>query len=241
MNKSVPIGITAGVELLTTAKDGVRRVTVKDPETRYLLSWDRYVRLNAAADAIKQLIEPGNRVFDVGGFDGALALFLPEYEIDLIDPSTTGASFLHEPAEDRSYDLVVSVDVLEHIDPLERKSFLSELARVASGSLVINYPCSHTKKAQELVLRATNNSLIKEHVEWELPTADWVLESLSEFGFEGRSESHSSLAIWLGQYLVHNLAPEVAGELNKFLIENHAAEPYTTALYELIICKRRSS
>ena len=208
---------------------------VKDASCMTSLSWDRYVRLKAAAEAISELLEPGAQILDVGGYDGAIAFFLPGFEIDLLDPSTTGACFLEEPAGDKSYELVSAVDVLEHIEPSQRQRFLAELARVARKHIVLNYPGKHTAEAQSLVLKATGNPLVREHVDWELPENDWVMASLAELSFSGTSRSHASLAVWLGQYIVHNIAPSLSQELNRFLVENHADEPFSTGLYELLV------
>ncbi len=104
------------------------------------MSWDRYVRLKAASEAITRNASRDAAILDVGGYDGALALFLPEYEIDLIDPATTGASLLQQPAGALSYDVAASIDALEHIEPRERENALRELVRVARKWIVLNYP-----------------------------------------------------------------------------------------------------
>lgn len=235
---SIPIQPLASLTLSPTAQEGVSSVSVLDPAGRKELSWDRYVRLAAAADEIERLVPAGTRVLDAGGYDGALALFLPDYEFDLIDPATTGASVLAAPVADGSYEIAVSVDVLEHIDPHERAAALTELARVARRAVVLNYPCRHTKEAQELMLALTGNHLIREHVEWELPDTGWVMETMSELGFTVTHKAHASLAVWLGQYLTLNLAPEAAVRLNRYLVDNHAAEPFSTPLYHLVVCRR---
>lgn len=234
----VPIKAIAGVELVPTEREGIAKVVISDTGVIKDLSWDRYVRLKAAADAIRQLVGADAPVLDAGGFDGALGLFLSNYTIDLLDPATTGASLLKEPADDQSYDLVASVDVLEHIAPDEREQALHELCRIARKFIVINYPHSATKQAQELVFKATGNALIKEHVQWELPDTDWVLQVTASRGFKGTASAHSSLSVWLGQYLLLNLAPAASKELNQYLIEHHAAEPFTTPLYDLVVCEK---
>lgn len=240
VRKQVPIKEIDGVELVPTDIDGIARVVVSETAAIDNLSWDRFVRLKAVADVIEKCVGEEASILDAGGFDGALALFLPNYNIDLLDPATTGASLLEEPAASQSYDLVASVDVLEHIQPADRRKALAELTRVARRFIVFNYPHKATKAAQQLVYRATNNSLIREHVEWDLPEADEILQFMQSSGFSGEAHAHSSLAVWLGQYLTLNLAPEKARELNQYLIANHAQEPFTTPLYELVLCKRNS-
>ncbi|MBY0547773.1 MAG: class I SAM-dependent methyltransferase [Candidatus Obscuribacterales bacterium] len=240
MSNPVPIRKNDGVELLPTLQEGIYSVHTTEQADAKSLSWDRYVRLNAAAEASKALALSEKRLLDVGGYDGALALFLPEFNVDLIDQATTGASILQAPAADKSYELVTAIDVLEHIPPRDRQAALGELARMSSRFIVLNYPCSESKNAQELVYRQTNNSLIKEHVEWELPNTEQVLNTMQQLGFRGHVIGHSSVAIWVGQYITLALAPQAAKELNRYLIENHADEPFSIPLYHLLVCERMS-
>jgi len=238
MSKQVPIKIIDGVELLETASAGIRQVKVLKPESKNELPWDRFVRLKATAEAVRELVPSDSKVLDIGGYDGALALFLPEYTFDLIDPATTGASILHEPAPDKSYDLVTGVDILEHIVPADRQETLKELARIARKFVVLNYPCTDSKSAQELMLKLTKDTLIKEHVQWELPDSDWVVESMKKLGYRSIVTPHTSVAVWLGQYLALNLLDSESAELNKFLVQNHAGEPFGIPLYHLVVCER---
>ena len=238
MTNPLPIKVIDGVELLEVGSPGIRRVKVSNSDKISELSWDRFVRLKATADAVRELVQSDSELLDVGGYDGALALFLPEYTFDLIDKATTGASLFHEPLPDRSYDLVTAVDILEHIVPADRQKMLKELARIASKFVILNYPSRDSKSAQELMLKLTNNKLIKEHVDWELPDSDWVVNSMEELGYRSKVTPHTSVAVWLGQYLALNLLSKESEQFNKFLVENHASEPFGTPLYHLIVCER---
>lgn len=236
----LPIKTISGVELIASDRPGISKVMVKDPEARFDLSWDRFVRLKAAAEAIEKIADKGIKILDVGGYDGALGLFLLGYELDLIDPATTGASILDKALRANSYDVVSAIDALEHIRPEQREAALEELARVARKWVVLNYPCVESREAQQLVFKATNNPLIREHVEWDLPSTDWVLSVMQKLGFTGELTKHSSLAVWLGQYLTLNLAPEKAADLNRYLVEHHSAEPFSRPLYHLLVCSREA-
>jgi len=233
----VPIKTISGIELEATEVSGISKVIVTNPEAKKDLSWDRFVRLKAAADAGTGM-KP-NSVLDAGGYDGALGLFMPQIAIDLIDPATTGGCVLKIPAPDASYDLVTAIDVLEHIEPKDRAQALSEFARVARQSVILNYPCRDSKPAQELMLKLTNNSLVKEHVQWELPDSNWVLGELEKYGFNGTVRGYASVAVWLGQYLTQNLSPEASKPLNEHLVEHYAEEPCSTPLYHLVVCDRK--
>lgn len=235
MSTEIPIRIIEGIEL-TAKQAGIATVKVTDVDGWKDLSWDRLVRLKAAAAAAVKA--DAKNILDAGGYDGAIGFFLPNRQIDVIDPATTGGSVLAIPSEARSYDAVVAVDVLEHIEPTDRAKALSEFARVAGKHVILNYPSRESKEAQELALKLTNNSLIREHVQWELPDSDWVLKELASHGFIGTVRSHTSIAVWLGQYVTLNLVPDVAKELNRHLVENYPDEPTTRALYHLVVCER---
>lgn len=205
------------------------------------LSWDRFVRLKAAADYVQQKRKPGDCLLDVGGYDGALALFLDGLTVDLLDPDTTDGCVTQIQAEDDSYDFVVAIDVLEHIPPDLRSLALRECARVARTHLVINYPCQASRPAQDLVLKLTNNRLVREHVEWPLPDSYWVMSALAKAGFRCDLKEHANVGIWVGQYLMHCLLPDKAVELNRFLIDHHVADRFETPLYHLVTASRSSS
>ena len=235
MTKKIPITAINGVEFSSSDLVNIVQVRVVDRNGLSKLSWDRFVRLQATANCV---VQPENqtaaKLLDVGGYDGALALFLAGYNVELLDPETTGGTAMAIAALDQAYEVVTAVDVLEHIAPEERSSALKECARITSKQLVLNYPCQESAAAQELMLKLTGNSLIKQHVEWPLPDTDWVVKTLEELDFQVEVIKHTSVAIWLGQYLVQNLLPEVSAELNKFLIEKHSAEPFNVPLYHLV-------
>ncbi len=236
MTTEIPIEQIAGISLLST-RVGLATVCVTEHKRKNDLSWDRYVRLQASAGAV---LESGcSTVLDVGGYDGALAFFLDGISIDLTDPATTGGSILDLPVDDHSYDCAVAVDVLEHVPPDDRARAIAELARVAKSSIILNYPCRGSKEAQKLVLGLTNNPLIREHVDWELPDSDDVLNELNALGFVGTIKPHTSIAVWVAQYITLNCAPEAGRALNHYLVQHHASEPFTDPLYHLIVCQRQ--
>ncbi len=233
---AVPIKQIAGITLEPGDLPGIARAIVDDRTARSELSWDRFVRLKRAAEAAH--IAGAKTILDAGGYDGAISFFLEESVVDVIDPATTGGSVLAIPAGDNAYDAVIAVDVLEHIDPKDRKVALREFARTARNNVILNYPCRESKEAQELILNLTSNPLVREHVEWELPDSEWVLEELANYGFKGSIIPHTSIAVWLGQYLVLNLVPDASKELNRYLVMNHDEEPTAKPLYHLIVCNR---
>ena len=68
----MPLPQASGVKL-TDKGAGLASALVVAAGGEKNLPWDRYVRLRAAAQAVKA--SGVNRILDVGGFDGALAFF----------------------------------------------------------------------------------------------------------------------------------------------------------------------
>lgn len=237
MSTDIKLEMVSGIELSPTPVSGLVRVVVNDYESKFALSWDRYQRLKSVAASIEELATPGDTILDIGGFDGALALFLPDYQVDMLDPATTSGST--RALLDHSYKLVVSVDVLEHIAPQERDSFVQEHIRIASRHCLLNFPSRKTAEAQQLVFELTGNPLIKDHALWELPEGVEVAARLRESGFEVKIVEHTSLTQWLSQYVLQTMSPEAGGAVKQFLLDNHSDEPDGSTLYELVIASKK--
>lgn len=88
----------------------------------------------------------------------------------------TGASL---PFENRSFDVVVCADTLEHVPPPERAAMVSELIRVAKLRVFLAVPigaqvAAHDRKLDALYFkkRGERHPFLIEHVEYGLPTLD---------------------------------------------------------------------
>jgi SAM-dependent methyltransferase len=139
------------------------------------LPFDLYQRYRQAAD-ICRVLEPAS-VLDVGGYigdaDGHLAVsgdFLagsPAVPIVTTDsrpcdqPHHVPADALRQPFEDASFDLVLSLDVLEHIPPERREDFLREIDRLAARWILLGAP--FRTEAVEAVERRLTEGLMREH------------------------------------------------------------------------------
>lgn len=234
--KDIKLALNPGVELRQLSA-GIAHAVVIDEKRRFELSWDRFIRLHNTASAVKERIPEATSILDVGGFDGSLAMFLPEFPIDVIDPITTGGSGLSIPSE--AYEVVVSIDALEHVPPPDRESFLKQVSTASSHKCFINFPARHTLKAQQLIYELTGNPLVKEHVDWQLPDRDEVRELLEQNGFDVETAGYASLAQWVSQYMLQTVSPEIGATVNKYLIEEHLSEPVGVWLYDLVIGTRR--
>jgi hypothetical protein len=111
--------------------------------------FDHYARYRLAAEVVAATAGPGARVLDLGGGPGSLQAFLPAARVTATDiavpsawheqaPSLVVADGARLPFADDVFDVVVSLDTLEHVVPASRTAFLAEVARVAgSWALVV--------------------------------------------------------------------------------------------------------
>lgn len=236
--KDIKLTLNKGVDLQQTSATGVSAAVVREYDCRFDLTWDRFLRLYNTAEAVKKRVESRTSILDVGGFDGALAMFLPDYTVDVVDPLTTGGSVNSVSSE--TYDAVVSIDALEHVAPEDRKSFTKRVCSVSRKDLFMNFPGQQSANAQRLVYELTDNPLIKDHVEWNLPDRQEVQEWLKNEGFEVVVMQHTCLSQWVSQYLLQTFSPDVAAKANRHLIEKYLEQPIGTPLYDLLIGQRAS-
>jgi len=235
MASRVEITASPGVRLTDSGQSGVSLVQVLDVEARFGLPWDRFARLKAVSDHLRKTVGGGNplKVLDAGGFDGALALFLPGHQVSVVDPATTGGCASKIPLEDGHYDVVVSIDALEHVRFEERSAIIAELVRLTGQLILINLPNPATLEAQKVVLSLTGNRFVREHVEMGLPEERWMVSELQRQGLSCQVIPNTSLAQWASQMTLQNLAPEAGAAIGRYLIEAHQDEPFSVPLYYL--------
>ena len=87
------------------------------------------------------------KVLDVGGYNGAIRDFIPDCDItilDMVDDDNTEkyvkASGADIPFKDKTFDIVISCDTLEHIPADERDKFIQELIRVSKNYVFLCAP-----------------------------------------------------------------------------------------------------
>lgn len=229
---------TSGV-VLQEPVSGVARACVSDPAARLDLRWDRYIRLSACAEALRALVHAGKPVaiLDVGGFDGALALFLPDYDIYVLDPATTSGDTAALPSE--AYDFVVAIDVIEHIEPRRRSVFIAQLARLAKTACVVNYPLPASSTTQKIVAAVTGDPLVIEHVKFGLPYTATVQSQFEGIGFDCHARQYASRSLWATIMALCSVDKSMGASIGRYLIEEHERDRYPDPLYELLVAKRR--
>lgn len=242
-NSNSPIKNVGGISLRPTTVEGIATVQVEDGSCKGELAWDRYMRLSETAVEMQICIDaigPDAKVLDVGGFDGALAFFLPQCSMHLIDPLTTGGTGTKIPVPDESYDVVASIDAIEHVHPQHRRAFVAELCRVSKHFVIINYPSSASMPAQQVVYKLTGNRYIGEHVEYLLPETANVLSWLAEEGCSTKVRSHTSTAVWVAHFTLSSLQPDAGKIIGRHLKENYLSGPTREqdCLYDLLLASK---
>lgn len=91
------------------------------------------------------------------------------------------------PFRKNSYDVVISVDVLEHLPKEQREKSIHEMLRVAKKLAVIVVPTGELSEAQDRRLQAHwrktfnyPNQFLDEHVKNGLPTTDIILVAIDK-------------------------------------------------------------
>jgi len=80
-------------------------------------------------------------------------------------------SALALPFDDDLFDVVVSLDMLEHIQPEHRERVINELIRVSKRYVIIGFPCG--EKAKEI-----DTVLYRWYVKTKKTVPDWLVEHL---------------------------------------------------------------
>lgn len=114
-----------------------------------------YLRVFAADRALRGMIEPGTSVLDVGASTGTGSVVLDEARADAVDihlPSlrqavTSGrrrrpvvADIRKLPYRTGSFDVVVALDVIEHLERPDGERLLGEMERLSRRFVVVLTP-----------------------------------------------------------------------------------------------------
>jgi len=180
--------------------------------------------------AILRVVAPAPaRLLDLGaGPEGLSRRLLPAgYDIVLADVARHGRADVVEleagqrlPFADSSFDAVICMDVLEHVEPGERHGLVDELARVAAGAVVLAFPRANVavREAEQLLARlfeagtGVPHVFLAEHVRYGLPDAEAIAGRLRARGLGVAMHGNAPLGDWLLCTAVDAMFAMVAGD-----------------------------
>jgi len=150
-------------------------------------------------------------ILDGGSREGFLRFYLPGDRIVNLDRGAfSGEGFvrgdvLRLPFAGRSFDLTVSLDVLEHIPGGRRDELLGELARVSRRGFIVGAPFrgGEVETAEKLAgefsrrLRGRENEFLSQHRAEGLPGLSRTLEIGRKLGFRTAAVPSGYLPRWL--------------------------------------------
>jgi len=107
---------------------------------------------------VARLVPAGNRVLDIGAYDGKFAEMVRGCDVVSIDiePRNIGvikASVTNLPFKNKSFGVVVAMETLEHLSNDELRLALREIDRVARDSIIISVPLDEVPLGAEHLQR----------------------------------------------------------------------------------------
>jgi hypothetical protein len=204
------------------------------------IGFDRYQRFQATAELIAGLAQGRSlSILDVGGLDNALAAFLPGHDLrPWGEKVLSSGGGLRLP--DRSQDVVVALDVLEHVPPAERRYFLAELARVCRLACLVGFPIKAAAAAEAFVLDITGSAWLAEHREHGLPDPAEVEGILAELGLTFTRHANACLASWTAMMLLMHGVQDLSlrGRISQFFNRQYAPLENREPAYRYIyVCR----
>lgn len=217
--------------------------------------FDQYQRYNNAKRIVDSIRKENEslKILEVGANEHKnLEKFLPNDSITYLDINLP-ENLLKDPKyilgdatsmdfKDNQYDIVIALDVYEHIPKDRRKNFINELYRVSSKIAIFSAPFNKVEVvlAEERVntyyktLTGVNHHWLYEHIDNGLPNLEKLKEYLNSQKIEYSCFAHGNIEVWekltniqaliqldktLEQYI-----SEIDKYYNKFLFENDYEE-----------------
>lgn len=158
---------------------------------------DAAIRYAPVVREIKKVGLTNSKILEVGSgstgivpylmreIDGVDVDFSGEPQTDLLNKIKGTATKL--PFRKNSYDVVISVDVLEHLYGEERKEAIFEMIRIARKLAIIVVPIGELSQEQDKEMKAKwektfgeKNQFLTEHVQNGLPNSDEILVTVDK-------------------------------------------------------------
>jgi GT2 family glycosyltransferase len=230
--------------------------------------YERYVLL----ERIEKLFRPRAgpyRVLDVGGhtpafwpgFSSMAAALIPQASVAVVDvlphadlQNYIQATGLDLPFGDESFDLVCSLDTLEHLPADDRPALLAELLRVTRDGLYVAFPFDSASNRwaenvlveyADVVLHESIPALL-EHRQFGLPDREAVARFLAAGPHPWMQFEQGNTDVWLLMMLTYHTlrrpGTDFVGELNRRFNQVYAAQDWAAPAYRAgyVLSKRQA-
>lgn len=202
---------------------------------------------------IAKLIPPNKKILDVGGEKRILASRVRADDYVIVNIKKIGDTDLTYngkdiPFKDEEFDIVVSIDVLEHVPKQDRINLISEMVRVAKERIIISAPLGTSthilgekKLHQWFEQQKITMPFLAEHLERGLPTPESITKWV---------ERWSATLKYSGDFRVSNFLTRLhTKEVVKLPVLNHLLyflklglnAIYNLCLYPFLINKNNYS
>ncbi|RJQ33018.1 MAG: class I SAM-dependent methyltransferase [Actinobacteria bacterium] len=227
------------------------------------LPFDMYQRYRDVAEIVSALKDGQKlKILDVGGFPGVITDFLSHNNITVLDvynksdlpKERTSVNYVKGDGaklsfDDNSFDLVCSLDTLEHVEASKRDAFLSELARVSKNYVILIAPyfSENNRLAEEITYQfflstfKSEFQILKEHLDNGLPQLNEVVSYFSDSGFSKITIPSGYLYNWLPMQVAKmyvqslNDSEKLHQLLDRFYNQNYYESDHRNPSYRTVI------
>lgn len=175
-------------------------------------------RYAPVADEIRRFPPPDKRIVEVGGTGEGIGWYLPDFEIidcdiDFVEKILANVkpikvSGVKLPFPDDYVEVVVSVDMLEHLPSAKKQALaIREMLRVAKKKVILGIPCGEAsfktvKKFASMFYKkhpGQKYQYLEEHLNYGHPEKEEIIKMIKKSGFKVsiRTEENTNNRLWL--------------------------------------------